>query len=159
MVISSVSAQPESGFEAPFGVSIVPSSVVTKVGERSRINVTITNPESVSGSQVCFSAEGFPATGFITTFAPLCSSSQGGRFGTVLTVEVTPAAAPQTVEAHVIARDNNQTAQAVLNITTEPAIPPWIPWAGLLLFVSVLVAVVVLKPKFPIKRGGSRGEK
>lgn len=106
---------------------IQPSLIVLKVGEKAEVNVTIINPEKVSGGQVCFSLEGFPDSGFRTSFTPECADSQHGGFGTILTVEVTPAAAPQTVTAHVIASSGNQTAQVVLSVSVEPAMPAWIP--------------------------------
>ncbi len=151
IVIPSAMALTKRGYDVAFGVMIEPSSVVIKVGEKSEIQVTVTNPEKVSGGQVCFSLEGFPASGFRTTFTPECADSQSGNVGTVLTVEVTPAAAPQNVTAYVIATSGNQTAQTVLNITVEPAMPAWIPWAGLLAFFSVLGIAIFLKPRMPRK--------
>jgi hypothetical protein len=133
---------------------IQPSSVVLKVGEKAEINVTITNPEKVGGSQVCFNLEGFPTSGFRTSFTRECSDSQHGGFGTVLTVEVTPAAAPQTVTANVIASSGSQTAQAVLNVSVEPAMPAWIPWLGVLLFFSILGVAIAWYPRVSSKRTG-----
>jgi hypothetical protein len=138
-------------FQATFGVVIDPSTVTVKVGDKAEINVTITNPELVNGTQVCFGLDGFPSSGFSTSFNPECSDSQHG-FGTILTVEVTPAAAPQTVTAYVIANSNGQSAQAVLNLSVEPAMPAWIPWLGLILFFAVLGIAVFWRPKLPGKR-------
>ena len=138
-------------FQAAFGVVIDPSTVTVKVGDKAEINVTITNPELVNGTQVCFSLDGFPASGFRTSFNPECSGSQHG-FGTILTVEVTPAAAPQTVTAYVIASSSGQTAQAVLNLSVEPAMPAWIPWLGLILFFAVIGIAIFWKPKLPGKK-------
>ena len=154
IVIPSAMAHSDRRYDAAFGVVIEPSSVVIKVGEKSEIQVTVTNPEKIRGGQVCFSLDGFPASGFRTSFDPDCVDSQSGNVGTVLTVEVTPAAAPQSVTAFVIATGGNQTAQTVLNITVEPAMPAWIPWAGLLVFFSVLGAVIFLKAR--ISRKGTR---
>lgn len=151
IVIPSAMALSKRGYDGAFGIMIEPSSVVIKVGEKSEIKVTVTNPEKVSGGQVCFNLEGFPASGFRTTFTPECADSQRGSVGTVLTVEVTPAAAPQNVTAYIIAISGNQTAQTALNITVEPAMPAWIPWAGLLAFFSVLGIVIALKPRMPRK--------
>jgi hypothetical protein len=139
------------GDDVAFGVTIEPSSVVIKVGDKSEIKVAVTNPEQVSGREVCFSLEGFPTSGFRTTFTPECADSQSGNVGTVLTVEATPAAAPQNVTAYVIASSGNRTAQTVLNITVVPAMPAWIPWAGLLVFFSILGIAIFLKPRIPRK--------
>jgi hypothetical protein len=147
-IASASSVQP---FQATFGVVIGPSTVTVKVGDKAEINVTITNPELVNGTQVCFSLDGFPSSGFTTSFNPECSDSQHG-FGTILTVEVTPAAAPQTVTAYVIANSNSQSAQAVLNLSVEPAMPAWIPWLGLILFFAVLAIAIFWRPKLPGKR-------
>jgi hypothetical protein len=147
--VSLSSARPS---QATFGVVIDPSTVTVKVGDKAEINVTITNPELVNGTQVCFSLDGFPSSGFITSFNPECSDSQH-RFGTILTVEVTPAAAPQTVTAYVIASTSGgQSAQAILNLSVEPAMPAWIPWLGLILFFAVLGIVIFWRPKLPGKR-------
>lgn len=146
--VSALSARP---FQATFGVIVSPSTVVVKVGDKAHINVTITNPELVSGTLVCFSLDGFPSSGFTTSFNPECSDSQHG-FGTIFTVEVTPAAAPQTVTAYVIASSSGQSAQAVLNLSVEPAMPAWIPWLGLILFFAVLGVAIFWRPKLPRKR-------
>jgi hypothetical protein len=152
IMLSSVGYLPIHVNGAAFGVTIQPSSVVIKVGDKAQINVTIINTEEVGGGQVCFSLEGFPASGFRTSFAPECADSRNGGFETILTVEVTAAAAPQTVTAYVIASSGNQTAQAVLNVTVEFAMPPWIPWLGLLLFFLILGVAVVWKPRGLLKR-------
>jgi hypothetical protein len=145
------SASSAGPFQGTFGVVIDPSTVLVKVGDKAEINVTITNPQLVNGTQVCFSLDGFPASGFRTSFNPACSDSQHG-FGTILTVEVTPAAAPQTVTAYVIASSTGQSAQAVLNLSVQPAMPAWIPWLGLMLFFAVLGIAIFWKPKLPGKR-------
>ena len=137
--------------QATFAVVINPSTVVVKVGDKAEINVTIMNPQLVNGTQVCFSLDGFPASGFRTSFNPECSDSEHG-FGTILTVEVTPAAAPQTVTAYVIANSSSQTAQALLSLSVEPAMPAWIPWLGLLLFFALLGLAIFWRPKPPWKR-------
>jgi hypothetical protein len=134
------------GNDAPFGVVIQPSSIVLKVGESTKINVTVSDPNLLSGGQVCYSVEGFPSSGFLTSFSLGCSDSQH-EFGTVLTVEATPAAAPQNVTAYVIASSGNQTAQTTLYVTVQLAMPAWIPWLGLLLFFSFLAVVIAWKPR------------
>ena len=150
IVIPSTMALTKSVHDAGFGVTIEPSSVVIKVGDKSEIQVNVTNPQQISGGQICFSLDGIPASGFITTFTPECADSQSGNVGTVLTVEATPAAAPQNVTAYVIASSGNQTAQTVLNITVVPAMPAWIPWVGLLLFFSILGIAIFLEPRIRI---------
>ena len=137
---------PNQKYDTSFAVTIQPSSIVLKVGEKTAVNVTVSSPDQVSGGQVCYSLEGFPASGFRTSFTLECSDSQHG-FGTVLMIEVTPAAAPQSVTAYVVASSGSQTAQAVLTISVEPAMPAWIPWLGLLLFFSILAVAVAWKPK------------
>jgi len=140
---SASSAQP---LQTTFGVIINPSTVTVKVGDKVEINVTITNPELVKGTQVCFSLDGFPSSGFTTSFNPECSDNQH-RFGTILTVDATPAAAPQTVTAYVIASSGGQSAQAILNLTVVPAMAAWIPWLGLILFFAVLGVAIFWRPK------------
>jgi len=153
--VSSGSALPKRASDAAFGVALSPSSIVLKVGEKAGINVTITSPEKVNGTQVCFTLDGFPSSGFRTSFSPECSSFHNGGFGTVLTVEVTPASAPQSVQGVVTASSGGQTAQAVLNLTVEPAMPAWIPWLGLILFFSVLGIAIAWKPKLRGKKASS----
>ncbi len=144
---------------AGFGVVLSPSSLVLKVGDKAGINVTITNPERVNGTQVCYTLEGFPSSGFRSSFTPECSSSNNGGFDSVLTVEVTPAAAPQTVQGVVVASSGTASAQAVLNLTVEPAMPAWIPWLGLILFFSVLALAIVWKPNLSRKKPSSTTKK
>jgi hypothetical protein len=138
--------RPNRGYDATFGVTLLPSSIALKVGEKANISVTITQPETVDGTQVCYTLDGFPSSGFITSFNPTCSGPSHG-YSTILMVEATPAAAPQTVEGYVIASSVGQTAQAVLNLSVQPAMPAWIPWLGLILFFSLLGAAVLWRPK------------
>jgi hypothetical protein len=146
-------------YDATFGVMIQPSSITLKVGEKANITVTIINPERVSGAQVCFSVEGFPNSGFRTSITPLCSDARHGVISTTLTVEVTPASAPQTVTAYVIASSGNQTAQAVLNVSVEPAMPAWVPWLGLLLFFVLLGVGIAWRPRLPKRKASGSGRK
>jgi len=146
MICPWVGGFPERGSDASFGVLIQPSNLVLNVGEKTQVNVSITNPENVSGGRVCFGLEGFPTSGFRTSFTRACSDSQQGGLGTVLTVEATPAAAPQTVNATVTAGDGSQTAYASLTVTVEPAFPVWIPWFGLALFVLFLAVAIFWSP-------------
>jgi len=132
-------------------VAIMPSSVVIKVGEKTTINVTATTNQETSIGLVCFGVQGFPSSGFRTSFLPECVISDPGIVTTALIVEATPAAAPQTFTAFVIARSGLQTAQATLNVTVEPAFPPWVVWAGLLLFLSVL-GMAIARPRRLFRR-------
>ena len=142
-------SHPNYLYDATFTVALSPSSVVVKVGETAKVNVTISD---LSGEgQVCFKVEGFPETGFRTTFNPECIVAQSGVLA-VLSVEATPAAAPQTFTALVIATYAGQTAQAPVGITVEPAMPAWIPWLGLGLFLLFLGVAVFWKPRLPFKR-------
>ena len=142
-------------FDVAFGITVTPSSVVVKVGEEVNVNVTITNPEKTAG-QVCFSLVGFPESGFRTSFNPECAISQQAGIATVLTVEATPAAAPQSFTAFVMAKIGSQIAQTPLNVTVEPAMPAWIPWLGLILFFAILGIAVAWKPRLPFKKITSR---
>jgi hypothetical protein len=150
---------PHRGYDATFGVMIQPSSVTLKVGQKANISVTVISPEGVGGAQACFSVEGFPNSGFRASITPLYSDSQHGALGTILTVEVTPAAAPQTVTAYVIANNGNQTAKAVLNVSVEPAMPAWIPWLGLLLFFVLLGVGIAWRPRLPKRKAGRLNRK
>jgi hypothetical protein len=145
--------------DAGLGLTIDPSSVVIEVGEKARINVTVTTPEALGTGQICFEVQGFPETGFRTSFLPECATPQLGGIRTVLTVEATPAAAPQNVTAFVIARSGSQVVQATLLVTVEPAIPPWVPWLGLLLFFSILGIAVAWTPRSARKSAKRRRRK
>lgn len=151
LFLSTGVAYPSQLGEVGFGVTVVPSSVVIKVGEKARINVTVTNAYAARIGQVCFSLQGFPDSGFRTSFLPECATSQLSKITSILTVEVTPAVAPQSFTGLVIARSEGQTVQAPLNITVEPAFPPWITWVGLLLFLLTLGVAIIGKPRLPIR--------
>jgi hypothetical protein len=132
-------------------VTVVPSSVMIRVGETVRINVTATSDERTPIGQVCFSLQGFPDPGFRTSFLPECATSQSNRISAILSVEVTPAVAPQSFTALVIARSESQTSQTSLDVTVEPAFPPWIAWAGILLFLLVSGMAIIGKQKLSIQ--------
>jgi len=151
-------ANPNQRFDVTFSITVTPSSVVVKVGEKANVNVTITHPEKTAG-QVCFSLVGFPESGFRTSLDPECSIAQSDRIATVLTVEATPAAAPQSFTAFVTAKSGSQTAQTSLTVTVEPAMPAWIPWLGLVLFFLILGIAVIWKPKLPSKSSGRSRKK
>jgi len=148
LTANAYSSQPS---EAGFGVSVVPSTVVIRVGGQVRINVTVALTEGASIEQVCFSLEGFPNSGFRTSFLPECATPQSNRITAILTVEVTAAAAPQSFTAFVIARSEAEIMQATLDVTVEPAFPPWIAWTGLLLFLLVFGVAIAGKPKLSIR--------
>jgi len=81
------------------------------------------------------------------SFLPECATSQSSKVTAVLTVEATAAVAPQSFTAFVIARGEGQTAQTTLDVTVEPAFPPWITWIGLLLFLLIFGVAITGKPK------------
>jgi len=149
--IGAVSDRP---LETNLGLTLNPSSVVIKVGEKASINVTVVAPNATG--LLCFSVEGFPDTGFRITFSPGCTTIQSSSTRTILTVETTPAAAPQNVNAFVVATVGSQRIQAPLNIIVEPAMPAWIPWLGLLLFFLVLIIAVTWKPSLPFKKASKK---
>jgi hypothetical protein len=70
---------------------------------------------------------------------------------TLLLVEATPAAAPQNFTAAILATSGNQTVSAPLTITVIPAISPWIPWLGILLFFLVIGLALFVGPRRPNK--------
>jgi hypothetical protein len=137
--------------EVGLAVTVVPSSVVIRVGEKVSINVTVTSGEAPPIGRVCFSAQGFPESGFRVSFLPECVTSQSNRIAAILTVEVTAAAAPQKFTAFIIAQSEAENAQTSLDVTVEPAFPPWITWAGLLLFLLILGGAIIGKPKLRIQ--------
>jgi hypothetical protein len=137
--------------QVALGVTVVPSSVVIRVGETVRINVTATSGDATPIGQVCFSLQGFPDPGFRTSFLPECATSQSNRISAILTVEVTPAVAPQSFTAFVVARSEGQTSETSLDVTVEPAFPPWIAWAGILLFLLISGMAMTGKQKLSIQ--------
>jgi hypothetical protein len=137
--------------EAGFAVTVVPSSVVIKVGEKISVNVTVTGAEASPIGRICFSVQGFPDSGFRESFLPECATSQSNRMAAILTVEVTAAAAPQSFTAFIVAHSEAQTAEATLDITVEPAFPPWIAWVGILLFLLILGVAIMGRPRLRIQ--------
>jgi len=122
-----------------------PSTAVIKVGDKAMINLTLTSA-GISG-QACFDQQGFPASGFTLTFVPECAQVQQPVTRASLIVEATPAAAPQNFTASIVATIGNQTVSTPLTITVVPAIPPWIPWLGILLFFLVIGVALFVKPR------------
>jgi hypothetical protein len=62
-------------------------------------------------------------------------------------VEATPAAAPQNFTAYVVAMRGNWTERVPFNVTVEPAMPAWIPWSIILIFILILLIPVIVKRK------------
>jgi len=136
--LPNLAALPSSNVRASnLSLSTDPSAVTIKVGDSANINLT-TIGTYVPGLQVCFAEEGFPSSGFNLTFLPECASLQQSATKSMLIVEATPAAAPQNFTAAIVATSGNETASAPLTVTVIPAISPWIPWLGILLFFAVI---------------------
>jgi len=127
------------------------SDLTIKVGDKAAVNVTLVVARVTQPSQVCFSVEGLPG-GFLATFEPQCPSFQASAAEAVLSVEVTPAAAPQEFTALVIGRFDGETAQANLHVTAVPGISPWIPWSLVLAFVAFFVVTLLWTPRRSKKR-------
>src|SRR5208337_3701795 len=124
-----------------------PSSVVIKVGDSAKINLTLTKLP-VNNLKICFDVDGFPTSGFVTLTMPSCANLQSsGQATSVLTVEATPAAAPQSFTAFVVASDGNSTVRAPISITVVPAMPAWIPWSIILVFILILIIPLTIQSK------------
>ena len=126
-------------------LSVAPAAVVIKVGANSTVNLRVTS--GASSGLICFSEQGFPESGFVLSYVPQCAAMQQHVVSAQLTVEATPAAAPQNFTALILASLQNQTASAPLSVTVVPAIPAWIPWLGIVLFFLVICAALFIKPK------------
>ena len=123
-------------------LTVTPASITIKVGDSANVNLTLSN--SLLSLKVCFEVENFPTSGFVTTFDPPCVSADSSNLA-VLTVEATPAAAPQSFTAYVVATGGNWTETAPISVTVEPAMPAWIPWSIILVFVLILLIPVIIK--------------
>jgi hypothetical protein len=140
--------QPSKQLDYPtVTLSLSSVSVTINVGESAVVNITATAAESPLPPQICFSVTGFPTSGFVTTFQPPCARFHSSRATSVLTIEATPAAAPQNFTSLVVARFNNQTVQADLQVIVVPAISPWIPWSLVLAFVAFFAITLFWAPK------------
>lgn len=126
-------------------LTVTPSSVIIKVGDSTNVSLALANSPSSFG-RVCFGVEDFPTSGFVTTFDPPCVSTESSNQA-VLTVEATPAAAPQSFTAYVVATRGNWTVRVPINVTVEPAMPAWIPWSIILIFILILLIPVIVKRK------------
>ena len=98
----------------------------------------------VSFGKVCFAVKGFPTSGFVASIVPTCANLQeSGSTISVLAVEATPAASPQSFAAFVVASSGKWTERVpfsiTFSITVEPATPAWIPWSIILMFVLILL--------------------
>jgi hypothetical protein len=129
-----------------------PSSVVIKVGDEATINLTVTG--GATYGTVCFSEQGFPSSGFTLTYLPTCAFLEDQKANAQLTVEATPAAAPQNFTALILASVANLTASAPLTVTVVPAIAAWIPWSGIVLFFLVIGAALFIGPRHKKKGKG-----
>lgn len=121
--------------------------MVIRVGDSAVVNVSLSDLP-VSFGKVCFRLEGFPTSGFMTSIVPACVNlQQSDPVSSVLTVEATPAAAPQSFTALVVASNGNWSRSVPLDITVESAIPAWIPWSIILAFVAILTIPLALEFK------------
>jgi len=132
-------------------LSVSPSSAVIKVGGNATISLTVSS--ILTSQSVCFNEQGFPSSGFVLIFDPQCAALQDGIVKSQLTVEATPAAAPQNFTAYILATVANVTASAPLTITVIPAISPWIPWTGIVIFFLVIGAALFIKPRKSKSKG------
>ena len=145
VTLGSSTVQSFEAWQAGSTLTVDPPSVVIKVGQSTRMNVTLVG-SSLSLDMVCFTVDGFPTSGFVTTLEPRCWNIQPGRSTTsILIVEATPAAAPQSFTAFVVATGANWTTRTSISITVEPAMPAWIPWSIILAFLLLLVSPILIK--------------
>jgi len=140
--VYSTSATTSSSQQSEPALIVTPTSITIKVGDSGNVSLKILN--SPSTHQICFAVEDFPTSGFITTFDPQCVRPDSSNVA-VLTVEATPAAAPQSFSAYVVATGGNWTDREPINVTVEPAMPAWIPWSIILVFVLILLIPVLIK--------------
>ncbi len=76
-----------------------------------------------------------------------------------MNVEATPAAAPQSFTAFVVAISLNWTGRSPISITVEPAMPAWIPWSIVLVFMLVFIIPLVVKTKKKTDFGNKKSSK
>ena len=139
--------------QAQATLTVNPSSLEMKVGENATTRITL-RESLINYGNVCFAVEGFPSSGFITWMQPECSNIEPNRFiNSTLTVEATPAAAPQNFTAFVVAASGTWSEQVPITITVIPAMSAWIPWSIILVFILVLISPVLLRS---VKRYRSR---
>jgi len=140
-------ANPAELRQAQPTLTIDPSSLVIKVGQNASATITLSGSPTAYG-MVCFSLEGLPTSGFITSLDPECvSSGSSEAINSTLSVEATPAAAPQNFSVFVVASSATWSERAQLGITVVPALPAWIPWAMILAFILVFISSVLVRKK------------
>jgi len=131
--------------QAQATLTVNPSSLVIKVGENASAKITL-QQSLIEYGNICFSVQGFPTSGFIVWMQPGCSSVEPAQsINSTLTVEATPAAAPQNFTAFVVAGSGDWTERVPISITVIPAMSAWIPWSIILAFLLVLASPVLLK--------------
>jgi hypothetical protein len=133
--------------QAEPSLMVTPSSIVIRVGESARANITFM--DRLTGQElVCFRVEDFPASGFIISIEPQCANPDPSHsIKSVLTVEATPAAAPQTFTASLVAEGGDWTEQAPIRVTVEPEMSAWIPWSIILVVILLLLSPLLVKEK------------
>lgn len=128
-------------------LTIDPPSLEIKVGQSASARITLSGSPTAYG-MVCFSLEGLPTSGFITSMTPECVSSGASEaINSTLTVEATPAAAPQSFSVFVVASSATWSERAQLGITVVPAMPAWIPWTIIAAFILILIGPILLGKK------------
>jgi hypothetical protein len=148
LALNSMTAAPASrwgNLQAQPTLTVSPSALVIKVGGNATAKVALSGFPLPYGV-ICFVVEGFPSSGFVTTFSPGCSNAETlGSINSNLTVEATPAAAPQNFTAFVVAERGNWTETTPVSIMVESGLPAWIPWSIILIFVLVILSPVLVK--------------
>ena len=146
-ILSRAEANPVELRQAQPTLTIDPSSLMIKVGQNASARVTLLGSPTAYGL-VCFSVEGLPTSGFITSLDPECVSSEPSKvINSTLSVEATPAAAPQSFSVFVVASSATWIERAQLAITVVPAMPAWIPWAIIAAFILVLISPILVGKK------------
>ena len=135
-------------------LTIDPSSLVIKVGQNASVRITLLGSPTTYG-MVCYSIEGLPTSGFIISIDPECvSSGSSEAINSTLSVEATPAAAPQNFSVFVVASSVTWSERVQLGITVVPAIPAWIPWTMIAIFILVLISPTLLGRRRKSSRKG-----
>jgi hypothetical protein len=79
---------------------------------------------------------------------PECvSSGPSEAINSTLSVEATPAAAPQSFSVFVVASSATWIERVQLGITVVPAVPAWIPWAIIAAFILVIISPILVGKK------------
>jgi len=151
VILLAVVAVPAAGstrmLQSELTLTVDPSSVVIKVGDTARVNVTLRDV-MVNAGKVCFGVEGFPSSGFIESFDPACVNPKpDSETVTRMSVEATPAAAPQNFTASVVAMGVDWTVRSPINVTVEPAMSAWIPWSIIFAFLLILIIPLLVRTR------------